>query len=285
MRKLALSLNATIFAALMTGMAGAASAADPVLDSTYTDPVPAEEDTGLKSVTVGGIAIISPAYEGSEEYEVLPLPILFPDFGGEEPGFFSDFEVGGIDDVRYKLIKNGGFVAGPLAGYNFGRADDDGDLLEGLGDVDGGVVVGGFVGYRWHALMLDASYHHTISDEGGYLLRLGVETENAISNDLILSGRIGTTYADGDYMQNYFGVNAVQAASSVADVGPFDADAGFKDVNVELGLKANLTQNWSMLTTIGYSRLLGDAADSPIIETEDQFSGLFGLTYKIDLGD
>jgi outer membrane scaffolding protein for murein synthesis (MipA/OmpV family) len=35
---------------------------------------------------------------------------------------------------------------------------------------------------------------------------------------------------------------------------------------------------------VRYSRLVGDAADSPIVETEDQFTGLVGLSYKFDLG-
>jgi MipA family protein len=77
-------------------------------------------------------------------------------------------------------------------------------------------------------------------------------------------------------MDNYFGVSG--SAVGLAD---FDADAGFKDVYVEVGLKADLDERWSARTTLRYSRLIGDAADSPIVESEDQFQGLFGLTYKL----
>ena len=39
-------------------------------------------------------------------------------------------------------------------------------------------------------------------------------------------------------------------------------------------------QRWSLLVGVGYKRLIGDAADSPIVESEDQFSATFGLTYR-----
>ncbi|QNH37959.1 MipA/OmpV family protein [Aminobacter sp. MDW-2] len=34
-----------------------------------------------------------------------------------------------------------------------------------------------------------------------------------------------------------------------------------------------------------YSRIIGDAADSPIVTAEDQFSGGLGLTYTFDRTD
>jgi outer membrane scaffolding protein for murein synthesis (MipA/OmpV family) len=60
----------------------------------------------------------------------------------------------------------------------------------------------------------------------------------------------------------------------------FEAESGFKDVHVEVGLKADLDAHWSTLASVRYSRLLGDAADSPIVEDEDQWQGLLGLSYK-----
>jgi MipA family protein len=49
---------------------------------------------------------------------------------------------------------------------------------------------------------------------------------------------------------------------------------------VELGVKADLDERWTAKATVGYSRLIGDAADSPIVESENQFTGLLGLSYK-----
>jgi outer membrane scaffolding protein for murein synthesis (MipA/OmpV family) len=200
-------------------------------------------------------------------------------FGDGTPGFFSRIDARGLDDVRFKAIDRAGFTAGPLVGYNLGRDEDDGDLLEGLGDVDGGVVAGGFIGYQLGPIGLDASFHNTFGDDGGFLIRLSAAIERPIHERLMLTGRVGATYADDDYMENYFGV-----AFATPLVPAFEADSGFKDVFVEVGLKADLDANWSVRGNLRYSRLIGDAADSPIVESEDQFTGLVGLTYKFDLG-
>jgi outer membrane scaffolding protein for murein synthesis (MipA/OmpV family) len=243
----------------------------------YKDGNPAADEWAITGLKVGAIAVIKPKYEGSDEYDIYGFPYLFPTFSGA-PGFFSRIDARGLDDVRFRLIERDGFVAGPLAGYNLGRDEDDGDLLEGLGDVDGGVVAGGFVGYRLGPVLLDASFHNTFGDDGGYLIRLGAEIERPLRERLLLTARFGATYADDEYMDNYFGVSG-----SAIGLPDFDADGGFKDIYVELGLKAEIDERWSARTTLRYSHLIGDAADSPIVESEDQFQGLIGVTYKFGL--
>jgi MipA family protein len=268
---LALLASAAIFPAMAADIGG-----------SYKDGGVPAEDTGINGVKVGGVLIVKPTFEGSDEYEAVGFPYIFPTFGGGGPGFFSRFDARGLDDIRFKLIERDGFVAGPLAGYNLGRDEDDDDHLEGLGDVDGGVVAGGFVGYKLGPVLFDASFHNTFGDDGGYLIRLGAEVERPLSDRVMLTARIGATYADDDYMQNYFGVSVEQSADS--GLGAFDAEAGFKDVFAEVGLKAQLDAHWDLRGSVRYSRLVGDAADSPIVETEDQFTGLVGVSYKFDLG-
>jgi MipA family protein len=246
----------------------------------YKDGNPAADEWAITGWKVGAIGIVAPKYEGSDEYELLGFPYIFPTFGdGPDGGFFSRFEANGLDDVRFRAIERGGFVAGPLVGYNLGRDEDDGDLLEGLGDVDGGVVAGAFVGYQLGPVMLDASFHNTFGDDGGYLIRFGAEIERRLRDRVTFSLGGGATYADDEYMQNYFGVSG-----SAIGLPDFDADGGFKDIYVEVGLKADLDERWSARTTLRYSHLIGDAADSPIVETEDQFQALVGVTYKFGPG-
>jgi MipA family protein len=279
MRRTYTSMLALAVCAGFFGVSGQARAAD--LGGSYKDaPAPADE-WGITGVKVGGVVIIQPTFEGSNNYEVIGFPYILPTFSGG-PGFFSRFEAKGLDDIRFKLIERDGFVAGPLAGYNLGRDEDDDDALDGLGDVDGGVVAGGFVGYRLGPVLFDTSFHNTFGDDGGYLIRFGAEIERPLRERLLLTARIGATYADDDYMQNYFGVSAAQSAVSGLDA--FDAESGFKDVFAEVGLKAQLDAHWEARASVRYSRLIGDAADSPIVESEDQFTTLLGVAYKFDLG-
>lgn len=250
----------------------------------YKDGAPPADEWAITGLTVGGVLVVKPKYEGSDEYETLGFPYIFPVFGDGAPGFFSRIDARDLDDIRYRLIERDGFVAGPLVGYNLGRDEDDGDLLRGLGDVDGGVVAGGFVGYHLGPVLFDVSLRNTFGDDGGYLIGLGAQIERSLSDRVQLTARVGANYADDEYMQNYFGVSAAQSANSVAGLAAFDAEAGFKDIFVELGLSADLDSHWSAMTKIRYSRLVGDAADSPVVENEDQFTALVGLSYKFDLG-
>ena len=226
----------------------------------------------------GGFVSVSPKYEGSNEYKVVGAPFVFPSFSSAK----NILDVRGIDDIRLKLLNNRWLVAGPLAGYQFGRDEDDGDRLIGLGEVDGGVVVGGFAGIKlMPSLIFGLSYHHTVSgDVDGGQLRFGLEYEQPLSNRVTFLGKAGATYADDDYMDAYFGVSNAQSNASAAGLGVFEASSGIKDVYVDAGVKYKMNERWSLKLNGRYSRLVGDAADSPVIEAEDQFSGSANITYK-----
>lgn len=274
MRLVSTSFMALVICAPVLGAATLASAADI---GGYKDG-PVESDMSFNSLKVGGIMVVKPKYEGSDEYDVIGAPYILPSFSGG-PGWFSRVSARGLDDVRFNLLDRDGFVAGPLGGYTFGRDEDDGDLLEGLGDIDGGVVAGGFVGYRFGPVLFDASYHHFFDDSEGYQIRFGAEVERPVSERVVLKGRVGATYADENYMRTYFGVSGSQLFDD------FDAEAGFKDVHVQVGIEADLSDRWSARASLRYSHLLGDAGDSPITESEDQFLGMLGIAYRFDLAE
>jgi outer membrane protein len=275
MNRLSKLTAALIVYAPALGISGGASAGDLGGGGNENGGPPVKEgDWSVTGVRVGGILNVKPKYEGSSEYEVGGLPFIFPVISGGSgsSGFFSRVESRGLDDVRFALLRRDGFIAGPVVGYSLGRDEDDGDLLEGLGDIDGGAVAGGFVGYRWGTFQIDAAYRQFFDDSEGYLIDFNAKVVRPINERLSFTGSIGATYADENYMDTYFGA------------GAFVADAGFKDVHVEIGLKAELSERWAAQAGVRYSRLLGDAADSPIVEDENQWEGTVGLSYKFDFG-
>jgi len=228
---------------------------------------------------VGGMAVVAPKYEGSKEYRVFGFPLLIPD-GYDASDRVS---VANIDDIRFRLLNASGFEVGPVVGYRFGRDEDDGNRLTGMGDIDGGIVVGAYAGYRFANMLASVSYGHQVTgdDDGGGLLRFGLEAKFRPTDRVKLTATVGTTWANDDYMATYFGVTALQATASRA---AFDAEAGFKDVNFTLASDIALDQRWTLKLVGRYTHLLGDAADSPIVETESQFYGGLGLTYRFDVG-
>ena len=223
------------FALASTALAVPAMAADPVPFEPAFEPAPAPQ----RSVLLGIGAAVAPLYEGSDEYRVAPFPIIAPDFGGDGP---RRFEFRALDDIRLHALRLGGFNAGVLGGYRFGREEDDADRLRGLGDVDGGVVAGGFVGYDFaispNAVIgadvaistqvtgdafdedafggLPIALRDRIEDNYGYgyTVDFGVSGEFDITPRLNLAARVGAEYASDEYMRTYFGVNGAQAIAA-----------------------------------------------------------------------
>ncbi len=238
---------------------------------------------GRSGLRIGGSVGVAPKYEGSDEYRVIGFPLIIPISGNDGVGgvFRRYISFQGLDDVRIRLLQYSNFEAGPLFGYAFGRDQDDGDRLAGLGDVDGGVIVGGFARVKWQIYFLDASYHNKVTgDDSGGQVRISAGFQSMVGQGIRVHGRIGASIADDDYMDSYFSVTPLQAARSVAGLAQYDADSGFKDAFAEIGARVELSPTWAISPTIRYSHLLGDAADSPVVETEHQFSGRLGITYS-----
>ncbi len=244
-----------------------------------------------KTVALGGAGLVKPKYEGSDEHEMLGIPIVIPNFGPddpENPSLFSRVrervEFYGLDDIRIRAVGGERFEAGLVTGYMTEREQNDGDMLRGWGDIDGGLVLGGYAGVNIGAFEFDAAILDRVTgDGGGPEFRFGVETETQLTEQITLVTRLGTTVASSDYMQTYFGVTPAQAARSTAGIETYEPDAGFKDVYVELGAEYDFSDRWLLKGGVRYGRLVGEAADSPVVETPDQLSGIFGVAYRFNL--
>ncbi len=215
---------------------------------------------------VGGFVYVSPSFEGSKSYDAIAFPFVAPAGLGSD-GFI---QIKGADDVRLRLFQSGGFELGPLAGYRFGRDGDDVTNVN-VDDVDGGLVLGAFATYRTGPLAFSVSYHHQATgDDTGGLFRFGVEHTGRLSPTFKLTTGIGANYADDDYMTAFFAAPG------------FAPDAGFKDIHIGATAVLDLSDRWSLHLIGRYAHLIGDAADSPIVETENQLYGGLALSYKFE---
>lgn len=235
----------------------------------------AQETIGVQ---VGGGVAVVPKYEGAKDYRVVGAPIVAPTGLGQSD---SRVQFRGLDHLQVRVFDYYGFEFGPLAGYRIDRDEDDGARLRGLGDIDGGLVVGGYAAYKVGIFTAAASYHHQVTgDDTGGLLKFNVEARQRVTAAVKLTASAGVTLADDDYMSSFFGVSAAQSANS--GLARFDADAGIKDFNVGLVTDVTIDPRWSLKLFGKYARLVGDAADSPVVETPNQFSGGAALTYRFD---
>jgi outer membrane protein len=247
------------------------------------DPTPGVMPAGASSdwrFAVGGGAIVRPEYEGSKDYEADFAPVLTISWRDvvQLRGTALTVDLLGLTGTRPVA----GLQAGPIVRYRFGRDQDDNAALRGLGDVDGSVEVGGFVRWTTGPWSVGATVVQDVA--GGHEgmlaeLEAGWRTTIAPRWTLGLGGQL--TWADGRYNQSFFGIS--QAQSLRSGRAAYDADAGIKDVGVTASLDYAVTRNWGLSGRVGYKRLLGDAADSPLVDgsgSPDQFLGGIFVSYR-----
>ena len=103
-----------------------------------------------------------------------------------------------------------------------------------------------------------------------------------LSETLSAQLRAMASWANRKYMRSNFGIDGVQSAAS--GLSRYAPDAGLKDAGAGIGVNYRLDDRWSIGGDAGYRRLLGDAADSPIVSkrgSADQLHGLLYLSYRL----
>lgn len=274
--------------AICAVLAGGFAVSDAHAQAALVDGPAGGETVVRKSVALGAAAIIQPKYEGSNEHEVIPIPMIIPSFVETEDtpdGIFKEVRqrvtFRGLDEIRIRAFGGDHFQIGAVTGYITTRDQDDGDLLKGLGDVEGGLVLGAYTAYTLGAFTFDAAYIDKVTgDSAGPQYRFGIETEKQLTDRLKAGVRVGTTFASAEYMQTYFGVTQAEAKRSRAGLPVYKTDGGIKDVFVSVGGTYDISDRWVLKGGVNYSRLLDEAADSPVVQTPDQVSGTVGLAYR-----
>jgi outer membrane protein len=222
------------------------------------------------SLIVGAGAIYQPEYEGSDKFEIAPVPFVVFTYG----------EWLAIDPtgITITALEHDGFALAAKVGYEGGRDEDDADRLNGLGDIDFAATVGAKASYNWNGFELYAAVDQTIDGSESLIGTFGVEYQAPVTERLILGAGVEAVVANDKHMEAYFGVNAAQAASS--GLPEYEAEAGLKRVNVSASAIYMLSENWLVRGEAGLGILTGDAADSPIVEEKLQPSASLFVGYK-----
>ena len=266
----------------MLKMLGAATllATAPVLSLAAQENRP-DRDGGLDGFVAGGIGI-APDYEGSDDYQAIPL--VFTRFGFRGIGFeFEGF--GGRVDVS--PFENIGF--GPAFNYRMGRDDVDDDRVDALEDVDDAFEVGGFLRFGQPIGLLTADEAVARLDvladvadgHSGVLATASAAYTFRPVDDLGLTVGASTTWVSEDYADAFFTVTPEGAAAS--GLAPFEAGSGINNVGLNLGATYQITDRWGLIATGSTSFLVGDAADSPIVDdagSSVQFFGGLAVSYS-----
>lgn len=253
-------------------------------------PAGAQLPSDRNALTIGIGAGAIPSYEGSDNYRLIPTPVLrgrVAGFGFQTIGthLYVDLWRDGPGKLDVQL--------GPVIGVNPNRTGQIGDRrIEALGDLDAAIEVGGYVGVSktgiaspFDALTVALSYQRDVTNthessiirpQISYLRPLDLKTAIRVGIDAEIVGR--------GYARTYFGVTPAGAAAS--GLAPYAPSGGFKDIGVTFGatraVKGDLRKGMSVFGIAGYSRVLGRFADSPVVRTAgtpNQFFGSAGIAW------
>lgn len=248
-------------------LVGAAVGCLTLMACGSVSPADAAEPSEWK-VDVGAGVGFAPDYEGSEDYELVPQ--LYA--RAQREHFFVELD---NFTLRANVVPHPVLKAGPVLRYRPERDDVENNRVDRLRDVDAAFEIGGFVGIQVQKWDASVTVVQDVADgHDGLLLTLGAGYTRPLVDRLIFRFAVFSNYANSDYMDSYFSIDANNAARS--GLPTFSADDGFKDLGVRVRLRYQMVEHWGLMGTVGYVRLLGDAEDSPIVDDEgsaDQFTG------------
>jgi outer membrane protein len=232
-----------------------------------------------QTITIGAGAQTYPKYPGADSYGINPLPI----FGFRREGSPMTFEAPD-DGIGIGLLgRDSAFNVGPTVRFQGKREQDD--VGAAVGDVGFTVEAGGFVEvYPIDHFRLRAELRQGLGGHKGLTGDIGADLILRDENTYIFSIGPRARWADNDFNDAYFGVTP--AVSGATGLATFDPGSGFYAIGAQAGITYRLGRNWGLQGYVGYDRLVGDAADSPIVRafgSRDQFSGGLGLFFEFDI--
>ncbi|HEX8513405.1 MAG TPA: MipA/OmpV family protein [Allosphingosinicella sp.] len=273
----------------------AAALALPLLTAL---PALAQESDGQgapddrNSLTIGLGGAYLPSYEGSDDYILTPAGLAFGKVAGF--GFATRGTALYVDLLPDKPDAPFSFDLGPLANVRLDRNNRIKDpRVKALGEIDTAIELGAWAGLRkngvlheYDSLGVRLAWQKDIGDtHEGTIVTPAIEYSSPVSTKTLVSLSVQAERVSDRYARTYYSVTP--AGSVASGLAAFNADGGWKSWRATLLLGQALTGDLrnpklSLFGGVGYSRLLGDAARSPIVNVagdRDQYFATAGLAY------
>jgi outer membrane scaffolding protein for murein synthesis (MipA/OmpV family) len=241
--------------------------AQPADEGDFTAPNHAREG-GKVSLSVSSKA----DYSGSDAPRASVMPAV-------EYQWANGWFVGTNRGVGYSFSKDPTLQYGLGLGIDFGRKESATGALTGMGSMNAKVEYGAFLNYapdrHWR---LSSVLRYGSGDTGqGATANFGANYAMDIAPKWRLDLGVAATWANSQYMQSYFGVNATQSQQSGHAV--YLPTSRLRDVSSSLNLSYQVTPKISVSGGLKASSLVGDARNSPIVTSPQSVSGSLSVGY------
>jgi MipA family protein len=229
---------------------------------------------------VGATGMVAPDFEGAKDLMFSVSPIISLGKAGPEARFTSR-----NDGISFSLYDNGAVRAGLNGKIILERDGDTADELEGLDPVRFGAEIGGFAEiYPTDWLRVRGEVRQGIRSHTGVVADLRVDAFKDITPSVRVSGGPRISFASQDYFESYYGVNATEAANS--GLSEYSPDGGgIKSIGFGGAYDWKVTEKLTTSVFSEYARLMGEAADSSLVEergSPNQFTFGVSAAYRFD---
>jgi outer membrane scaffolding protein for murein synthesis (MipA/OmpV family) len=266
--------------------------ASPALAQTPPANLPSPEEVArADSFTIAGGVGITPDYEGSNDYRLIPAAAIRGKVNG------ISFSTRGLY-LYVDVMPQGTGIdldVGPIVGARLNRTrhvkDDIVDLLP---DRKTAIELGGFAGLSVHGLTnpydtlgvrLDV-LHDVGNAHESTTFSPNVDFSTPLSRTTYASASVGAEFVSGRFADYYFSVSPAESLLTAGALPVFDADGGMKNWKASLllnqSLSGDLLHGFSVFGTANYSRLVGDFKRSPIVSdrgSASQWLAAAGVAY------
>lgn len=235
------------------------------------------QDQSARRVMIGAGIQTKPVFPGSGDNRLAFMPVLETWHEGEPMPVETPDE-----SISIAVIgRRGAIAAGPSLSFAPQRAADE---LPGYSPVKFGVELGGFVEvYPIAPLRLRAELRQGIGAHRGLTGDLAADlvlrngTEGVVAT---LGPRL--RWGSAKYNRAYFGTGNPAPAGIIM---PYEPGAGVYALGAVAGLHLPIDGSWGIFSYVGYDRLTGPAARSPIVKagSKNQYSAGLALTYRFSL--
>jgi len=228
----------------------------------------------FSGVIGAGVATL-PRYVGSDEYRVLPIPVVQLEYKGRL--FFGGSQSGVGAGLGAYVVRTSSFVWNVGYAGSESRPESRGDALAGMGKRAAGSFASTGISYQLGAVTANAGVALGLGKGQGSYGSVGLATERQLARRWVGGVSTGATFADAKNMAFDFGVTGEQSAARHAliaagdprlqgiDAGTYSPDAGLKEVHGAAQLAYLLTERTRVVAFAQGTHLSHEAASSPLV--------------------
>lgn len=271
---------ACLFVTMLATPAGAQDAPPPGDPGALQSTTPADVPPPIvpTRIQIGAGPQWQPWFPGDDQRRLSPWFSLSRTRGD------TPFAFGAPDDGTNLTLLHRGTTELAIAVRREGRRRG-GDLVPGLPGVGRTLELGGSV-ETWSSdnLRWRGDVRKGVNGHNGWVSQLGLDYVRRDGDRWLVSLGPRVLLGDGRYQRAWFGVD--DRAAAATGLQQYTPKAGLRSVAATGSASMEITSHWGIEGQVTYERLVGDAADSPIIRRADSATQLqvaIGLHYTFSV--